>query len=197
MKDIKNIAVFLEDRETIKDFTGNNVIVYISATAEIIDGPLCHCGPEITFSDFNIRTVTDDYNLQEAEEFALIENVKTFESKIESALSQIISRGDYEDGDEIYIAVGNDNIGKKMSIISITASNILKATKELLQNDHADYSAVGSCEGGLFFYRGTLESFLLEDFFDEEDKPSDETLSQIKQILKEMEDADANFLFLN
>ncbi len=197
MNDIKNITVVIEDKGTIKDFTGDNTIVYISASAEIIDGPLCHYGPEITLSDFKIRTFSEDYDLQEAEDFTLIENVKTFESKINSALSQMMSRGGYENDDEIYIAVGNGDIGKKMSIISITASNILEVTKKLLLNDHADYSAVGSCSSGLFFNKETLESLLEEDFFSDEERPSADVLNQIKKLLKEMEDADANFLFLN
>ncbi len=72
----------------------------------------------------------------------------------------------------------------KFSGVSIKSDDLLAETKKLLLDQHADWTPVDI--GGLLFKKETLEQFLEDDFFDNEDKPSQETLNEITTIIYEL-----------
>lgn len=81
--------------------------------------------------------------------------------------------------------------------VSITTKDVSLETKDLLLNDHADYSAVGFCDGGLFYSKETIKQLLDEDFFDEDNRPSVAVIEDLTKILNKMKEDNANFLFFN
>ena len=81
--------------------------------------------------------------------------------------------------------------------VSITAKDVSKETRDFLLNDHADYSAIGLCDSGLFYLKDTIKQMLDEDFFDEDERPSIAVIEDLTKILQKMEEDNANFLFFN
>ena len=122
----------------------------------------------------------------------LVTDEKRVLASITEAIEENLSIEEVINSDE------KPNLAIVNQFINVSGSKILPATKKLLLNDHADYSAVSyGNASGLFFTMTTLESFLEDDYFDEEDKPSTEVLFQIKKLIKEMRNANADLMFLN
>lgn len=83
-----------------------------------------------------------------------------------------------------------------LNLVSITSRDISEETKQFLLHDLADYVPAGA-DSGLFFTKETLTPLLDEDYFDEEEKPSQNVLNELKTILNEIQEVNASFLFLN
>ncbi len=68
--------------------------------------------------------------------------------------------------------------------LSIAADSLHEDTLKLLLDQYADW--IPTDNDGLLFKKETLEQFLQDDFFDENDKPSQETLDEIKRIVQNL-----------
>jgi hypothetical protein len=78
--------------------------------------------------------------------------------------------------------------------LSIYHKDLSVETRRLLLNGYADFTP--NDVGGLIFKKETLTSFLEDDFFDNENKPSSKCLEEIKNIVSSMSNTESSILYL-
>ena len=197
-----SLTAIIEDRETLSALTGENtIIVSMEFDVEYFDkDPGAHevyYGATISVSNFRFRTPWEDYTLDEALDCALIDNEDDFKEKVKNLIKEYISRNKYiEDEDEIYPTFEQEQIGSEFKVVSISSKDISEETKQFLLDDLADYVAAGF-NTGLFFSSTTISEVLENDFFDEEDRPTEGVLNELKALKAQMASSNANFLFFN
>jgi len=78
--------------------------------------------------------------------------------------------------------------------LSVNSNDLLKETKNLLLQGNADWTP--SDIGGLIFKKQTLTNFLEDDYFDEDNKPSDSCLKEVNDIVFAMKNTNSTIMYL-
>jgi len=78
--------------------------------------------------------------------------------------------------------------------ISVNSNDLLSETKSIFLDENADWTP--SDVGGLIFKKETLTSFLEDDYFDDDNKPSENCIKEISNIVLKLQETNSSIMYL-
>lgn len=85
---------------------------------------------------------------------------------------------------------------EKLTYISAKREEFSDEAIEVFYNENADWTPVDPSSDGHFFRIETLSNMVDPEFYDEEDLPCNEALDEIKCVIKEMQENNADMFYL-